>query len=195
MDDRMVLRDFLTDANPGLPCDLRPDYVIWRQTGALVVVDPKADVPWETLIWHFAVILAWAKIGSNVSIGAMSEIGRSCVIGDRCRISRGVFLPSQTIVGSNVFIGPGATFTDDKYPRVLDRGETYNAEPPTIEDGANIGAGAVILPGVRIGAGALIGAGAVVTDDVPPKAVVVGMPARELVKAGRTIIVPVASPL
>lgn len=65
---------------------------------------------------------------------------------------------------------------DDKFPRV--NNAAYHAQPPVIEDDASIGAGAVLLPGVRIGRGALVGAGAVVTHDVPAGAVVYGCPAR-----------------
>jgi len=69
-------------------------------------------------------------------------------------------------------------FTDDKYPRSGNK--TYNAQPPCIESGASVGAGAIILPGVTLGKGCMIGAGAVVTEDVQPGMVVVGMPARVL---------------
>jgi acetyltransferase-like isoleucine patch superfamily enzyme len=92
------------------------------------------------------------------------------------RIQHGAFLPNRARIGDRVFIGPNATFTDDRYPEV--NNPRYKAEPPIVEDDVAIGAGAVILPGVRIGRGALIGAGAVVTKDVPPSAVVVGNPAR-----------------
>ncbi len=144
------------------------------------------------LVWDFARVLAWAHIGDDVSIGGGSEIGRSCYVGDGCRISANVFLPSHAQVGAKVFIGPGVTFTDDRYPRVLEEGEEYRAEPPIIEDGANIGAGAVILPGIRIGKGALVAAGAVVTHDVEPNTLVVGAPSRDVSKmaGGR----PVAKP-
>ena len=78
-------------------------------------------------------------------------------------------------IEDDVFIGPNVTFTNDKNPRV--RGE-WELLKTTVKKGASIGAGAVILPGITIGEYALVGAGAVVTRDVPPRAVVVGNPAR-----------------
>lgn len=163
---------------------LAEGYMVWRSTGALVVIDRRASVPEDTIVWHFARILAFAQIGIDVSIGACSEIGRAAVVGPRSRISAHVFLPPNAVVGSGVFIGPGATFTDDRYPRVLDPGQRYDPHPPVIEDGASIGAGAVILPGVRIGARALIGAGSVVTRDVPPGVTVAGWHARATERPG-----------
>jgi acetyltransferase-like isoleucine patch superfamily enzyme len=78
-------------------------------------------------------------------------------------------------IGDDVFIGPNATFTNDRFPRSkLD----YKIEQTVIEAGASIGAGAVVLPGIRIGARALVGAGSVVTRDVGADAVVFGNPAR-----------------
>jgi acetyltransferase-like isoleucine patch superfamily enzyme len=115
-----------------------------------------------------------------VSIGANAEIGKHSLIGENSRIGHGVFLPARTIVEPNVFIGPNVTCTDDRYPRA--NNHDYDALPPHICEGAAIGAGAVLLPGVRIGAGALIGAGAVVTKDVSAGAVVTGCPAIERVK-------------
>jgi len=134
-------------------------------------VDPSAELGDDTVVWHFAVVLANVRIGARCSIGARSEIGRGCVIGEDTRIGSGVFLPPDSVVGRNVFIGPNTTFTDDRFPRA---GQPYNAEPPTIEDGASIGAGCVILPGVRIGSGAMVGAGSVVAKDVHPNSKVRG---------------------
>lgn len=139
-------------------------------------IDPSATIGEGTVVWHWAVVLADVVIGRNCSVGACAEVGRGSVIGHRTRISHGVFLPSYSQLGDDVFIGPNVTCTDDRYPRA---GNTdYRPLPPVIEDGASIGAGAVLLPGVRIGAGALIGAGAVVTRDVIPGQMVRGEPAR-----------------
>jgi acetyltransferase-like isoleucine patch superfamily enzyme len=127
-------------------------------------------------VWHFAVILRGVVLGDDVSVGSHAEIGARSIIGARTRIGKGVFLPSDSRVGCDVFIGPGTTFCDDKYPRA--NNSDYHAQPPIIEDGASVGAGVVVLPGVRIGSGAMVGAGAVVTEDVEPGAVVYGNPAR-----------------
>lgn len=132
----------------------------------------------RSVVWHFSTILSDVVIGDDCSIGSHAEIGRGSSVGDRSRISAMVFLPSFSRIGSDVFIGPGVIFTDDRYPRTLKPGETYRAEPPVVEDGASIGAGSVILPGVTIGAGALIAAGSVVTRDVPAQGHVRGEPAR-----------------
>lgn len=139
-------------------------------------IDPSAVMGPGTQVWHFAVVLADVQIGAACSIGSLAEIGRGTRIGDATRIGHGVFLPSHSQIGSRVFIGPNVTFTDDRYPRA--NHADYRAEPPIIEDDAAIGAGAVILPGVRIGRGARVGAGAIVTHHVPAEAIVVGMPAR-----------------
>jgi UDP-2-acetamido-3-amino-2,3-dideoxy-glucuronate N-acetyltransferase len=115
-------------------------------------------------------------LGDHVSIGSHVEIGRGSVIGQGTRIGKGVFLPSNSSIGDEVFIGPNVTFCDDKYPRVANR--DYNAQPPYVGDRASIGAGCVILPGVKIGAGAMLGAGSVITSDVPANALIYGEPAR-----------------
>lgn len=116
-------------------------------------------------------------IGVGTRVGAFAEIGDQVRIGRDCTISAYVFLCPGVIIGDRVFLGPRVTMTNDKYPPAP-RGDWRHT---IIEDGASIGAGAVILPGVRIGANALVGAGAVVTKDVPPGIVVVGNPARPLV--------------
>ena len=79
-------------------------------------------------------------------------------------------------VGDDVFIGPNVTFTNDKFPRSKAYPDQFLQTK--IENGASIGGGAVILPGVTIGIGAMVGAGAVVTKSVPPYAIVTGSPAR-----------------
>lgn len=142
------------------------------------IVDPTATFGDDlTRIWHFAVVLHHCRIGKSCSIGSRAEIGRGSIIGNRSRISAGVFLPPQSLIGESVFIGPNVTFTDDKRPCVpaLDA-PPYHAEPPVVESHANIGAGAVILPGVTIGHHATVGAGAVITRDVAPYAIVRGQP-------------------
>ncbi len=139
-------------------------------------IDPSAQIGTGTKVWHWSVVLADVKIGKNCSIGSCCEIGRGTIIGDGTRIGSGTFLPSNSRIGNNVFIGPGVVCCDDKNPRA--NNPHYVAEPPTIEDNAAIGAGAILLPGVKIGWCAMIGAGSIVTRDVPADSMVRGEPAR-----------------
>lgn len=129
-----------------------------------------------TRVWQFVVVLPGARIGAQCNLCAHVLIEDDVVVGDRVTVKSGVQLWNGLSVGDDVFIGPNATFTNDKFPRskrFLDEvGRTR------IEAGASIGAGAVILPGLTIGKHAMIGAGSVVTRSVPPNAIVMGNPAR-----------------
>lgn len=145
-------------------------------THALNYIDKTATLGDNVKVWHYSVVLADVVIGDNVSVGSHSEIGRGTTIGKDSRISAHVFLPPHTTIGERVFIAPGVVMCDDKQPRAGN--SEYKAEPPTILNGASVGAGSVILPGVTIGRGAMIGAGSVITRDVPDGAVVRGEPAR-----------------
>ncbi len=114
------------------------------------------------------------KIGRNCKIDSFVYIEGGVEIGDNCKIRPHVFIPTGVTIGRNVFIGPNVTFTNDKHPKASGEWELLKT---VVEDNVSIGAGAVILPGIRIGKGAMIGAGAVVTKDVPPGATVKGNPA------------------
>jgi len=135
-----------------------------------------------TTVWQFVVILPGARIGSGTNICSHCFIENDVLVGDRVTVKSGVQLWDGLRIGDDVFIGPNATFTNDKYPRSKAYPESF---PVTIvEDGASIGGGAVILPGVKIGRGAMVGAGAVVTKSVPPFAIVTGSPARVVGRVG-----------
>lgn len=127
-----------------------------------------------TRIWAFVHILPGAVIGSGCNICDYTFVDPDVVIGDRVTL-KGVYIIDGMRVGNDVFIGPRATFTNDRFPRSR---QPFTCQGTIIEDGASIGGAAVILPGIRIGARAMVGAGAVVTRDVPAGAVVVGNPAR-----------------
>lgn len=140
-----------------------------------------ADVQSDTIgagtrIWQFVVVLSNAKIGQDCNICAQVFIENDVVVGDRVTIKNGVQLWDGLRVEDDVFIGPNVTFTNDKFPRSKVYPETFPVT--TVGKGASIGGGAVILPGLTIGEYSMVGAGAVVTRDVPPRAVVVGNPAR-----------------
>jgi len=115
------------------------------------------------------------RIGRNCKIESFVYIEEGVSIGDNCKVKPHTFIPSGVVIGNDVFIGPGVVFTNDKHPRAV--GE-WTMGRTVVEDGASIGAGAVILPGVTIGRNAVVGAGSVVTKDVPSGSVVYGNPSR-----------------
>lgn len=131
-----------------------------------------------TSIWQFVVVVAGAHIGSNCNICSHVFIEGDVVIGDRVTIKNGVQLWNGMRVGSDVFIGPNVTFTNDLFPRSKQYPPEYFKT--YLEDGASVGAGAVILPGLTIGAGALVAAGSVVTRNVAAHSLVRGNPARHV---------------
>lgn len=127
-----------------------------------------------TIVRDF-VNLFGCTIGQDCKVAAFVEIQRGVTIGDRCKIEPFAFLPTGVRLGDEVFVGPHVAFTNDKVPRATG---AWGVTPTVVEDGASIGAGAVIVCGVTIGRGAMVGAGAVVTKDVPAGKLVVGNPAR-----------------
>jgi acetyltransferase-like isoleucine patch superfamily enzyme len=129
-----------------------------------------------TRIWAFAHVLKGAVIGADCNICDHSYIDEDVVIGDRVTIKGQVAIIDGMRLEDDVFIGPNATFMNDRFPR--SRQWSWKCETMVIGRGASIGSGATILPGVNVGEGAMVGAGAVVTKDVPPFTVVVGNPAR-----------------
>jgi acetyltransferase-like isoleucine patch superfamily enzyme len=130
----------------------------------------------DTRIWAFAHILPGAAIGRDCNICDHVFIENDVVVGDRVTVKCGVQLWDGLRIADDVFIGPNTTFSNDKYPK----SKHYQRAVLQTHVGkqASIGGGATILPGIRIGARAMVGAGAVVTRDVPPRAIVSGNPAR-----------------
>lgn len=135
-----------------------------------------ADIGEGTTIWQSVVVLPGAKLGSHVNVCAQCFIENDVIIGNRVTIKSGVYVWDGVRLEDDVFVGPNVTFTNDKFPRSKVFPESFLQT--TIEKGASIGGGAVLLPGIRIGRGAMVGAGAVVTKSVPPYAIVTGNPAR-----------------
>lgn len=144
-------------------------------------IHPLADVLTSqigsgTKIWQYVVALAGARIGAECNICSHCFIEDDVVIGDRVTIKNGVQLWDGLRLGDDVFVGPNVTFSNDKFPRSM-----HHDGPVIVTDvepGASLGAGATILPGLKIGRNAMVGAGAVVTRSVPANAIVVGNPAR-----------------
>jgi acetyltransferase-like isoleucine patch superfamily enzyme len=129
-----------------------------------------------TRIWAFAHILPRAIIGEDVNICDHTFIENDVIVGNRVTIKCGVYLWDGIRLEDDVFVGPNATFANDKFPR--SRQYLDKVLETIIKQGASIGANATILPGIVIGKNAMVGAGAVVTHDVPDNALVVGNPAR-----------------
>ncbi|OQX69203.1 MAG: hypothetical protein B6A08_05820 [Sorangiineae bacterium NIC37A_2] len=141
------------------------------------IVDPGAVVSPDATIWHFSHIQAGAEIGAGVMIGQSVYVGRGVHIGARTRIQNFSNIVEGVCLEEDVFVGPHVTFTNVKYPRVAHpaRGNYLKTR---VERGATLGAGATILPGLRLGRFCFVAAGAVVTKDVPAFALVKGNPAK-----------------
>lgn len=129
-----------------------------------------------TNIWAFCNVLERAQIGEDCNICDHVFIENDVVVGNRVTVKCGVQFWDGLRLEDDVFVGPNATFANDKFPR----SKAHLDKPliTVVERGASIGANATILPGLVIGQHAMVGAGSVVTKNVPPYAIVVGNPAR-----------------
>ena len=135
---------------------------------------------------HAFVNLYGCVIGDDTRLGTFVEVQKGAVIGKRCKIQSHTFICEGVTIEDECFIGHGVNFINDRFPAaVVQDGSLQTAAdwvcvPTRVCRRAAIGSGATILCGVTIGAGALVGAGAVVTKDVPPGAVVAGVPAKQM---------------
>ncbi len=126
------------------------------------------------------------EIGNNTKIGTFCEIQKNAKVGNNCKISSHTFICSGVTIEDNVFIGHNVTFTNDKYPRAVNKKGAMQSEKDwrltktLVKKGASIGSGATILCGIVIGENALVGAGAVVTKNVAKNSTVAGNPARKI---------------
>ena len=147
----------------------------------MINIHPLSDVQTEnigdkTSVWQFAVVLKGASIGENCNINCHTFIENDVVIGNNVTVKAGVYLWDGIRVENNVFIGPNATFANDKYPR--SKAYKTSFQQTVLMQGCSIGANATILGGLVIGEFSIVGAGSVVTKSVPAFALVKGNPAR-----------------
>jgi len=143
------------------------------------VVDHGAQIGDGSRIWHFAHVCAGARIGRNVSLGQNAFVGNKVLIGDHCKIQNNVSVYDNVTLEEGVFCGPSMVFTNVYNPRALiERKSEYR--DTLVRRGATLGANCTIVCGVSIGEFAMIGAGAVVNQNIPAYALMVGMPARQI---------------
>lgn len=143
------------------------------------VIDDGAAIGAGTQIWHFCHIMPGASVGTNCNIGQNVFIATGVELGNNVKVQNNVSLYTGVRCEDDVFLGPSCVFTNVINPRShVVRKHEYR--PTEVGKGATIGANATILCGITIGAYAFIGAGAVVTRDVPPYALFIGNPAKQV---------------
>ena len=143
----------------------------------------------EVRIYHPELVNLYdCVVGDETRIGTFVEIQVGAKIGSRCKISSHSFICEGVTIEDEVFVGHGVMFINDRFPRAtaadgkLQGPGDWKVVPTRVCRGASIGSNATILCGITIGEYAIIGAGAVVTRDVPSRAVVAGVPARGVVE-------------
>jgi len=141
------------------------------------VVEPGARIGDRTRVWHHAHIRDDAVVGADCTIGKNVYIDAGVQIGDRVKIQNNVSVFAGVTLEDEVFVGPSAVFTNDRYPRAT--GE-WELAPTVVREGASIGANACVVCGIEIGPWATVGAGAVLTRSLEPHELVVGNPARRV---------------
>jgi UDP-2-acetamido-3-amino-2,3-dideoxy-glucuronate N-acetyltransferase len=141
-------------------------------------IDPDVEIGEGTKIWHYTHVMSGAKIGRNCVLGQNVFVGRNVRIGDGVKIQNNVSIYEGVELEDYVFCGPSCVFTNVKTPRSAFPRSRDEYLPTLVKRGATIGANATIVCGVTIGEWAFVAAGAVVTKDVPPYALVAGVPAR-----------------
>lgn len=153
------------------------------------IVEENAILKEGVKVWHFGHIRKDAVLHENVTLGKGVFIDSGVEIGANTRIQNGVSVYLGVEVSKFVFIGPHACFTNDLRPRASM--QKWDLAKTQLGTGCSIGAGCVIVSGVRIGRFAMVGAGAIVTSDVPDFTLAVGQPARvhsQICACGKTNI-------
>lgn len=143
------------------------------------VIDEGAKIGKGTKVWHFTHIMSDSEIGEDCNIGQNVVISPQVKLGKNVKVQNNVSIYTGVTCEDDVFLGPSMVFTNVNNPRsaVIRKGQYLKT---LVKKGATIGANATVICGHNIGEFAFIGAGAVVTKDVPPYALIVGNPGRQV---------------
>jgi len=167
-----------------LPCDLAPGLLLGDKVeigeGALigghVIIHSGARIGAGARVGDHAQVRDGAVIGAGSTVGSYVSVDPGVVIGERVSIQTRCYITGGTRIEDDVFVGPGVTLTNDN---TMNRhGGEFEFEGPLLRRACRVGGGSTICPGIEIGEEAFVAAGAVVTADVPARAVVMGVPAR-----------------
>lgn len=143
------------------------------------IVDDGAQIGEGSRVWHWVHVCGSAKIGKDVSLGQNVFVGNRVIIGDRCKIQNNVSVYDNVTLEEGVFCGPSVVFTNVYNPRsLIERKNEYR--DTLVKRGATLGANCTIVCGTTIGEHAFVGAGAVVNENIPAYALMVGVPARQI---------------
>lgn len=154
-------------------------YIMEYQAHETAIIDEGCHIGTGTRIWHFSHIMSGCTIGEHCNIGQNVVISPQVIIGNHVKIQNNVSVYTGVVCEDEVFLGPSCVFTNVLNPRsAIPRKDQYRKT--LVRKGATIGANATIVCGHTIGEYALVGAGAVVTKDVPPYALVVGNPSKQI---------------
>ena len=139
-------------------------------------IDSDAKIGSGTTVWINVQIREKSTVGKNCVLSKDVYIDRNVSIGDECKIQNSVSIYDGVTIENQVFVGPNASFTNDKVPRAFN--SDWTITKTLVKHGASLGANCTIICGVVIGEYAMVAAGAVVTKDIPPYTLVAGNPAR-----------------
>ena len=143
------------------------------------IIDEGAEIGIGTRIWHFTHVCCGAKIGRGCSLGQNVFIGSKARLSDNVKVQNNVSIYDRVVLERDVFCGPSMVFTNVYNPRsAVNRKDEY--QETVVKMGATLGANCTIVCGITIGEHAFIGAGAVVNKNVPPFALMVGVPAKQI---------------
>ena len=142
------------------------------------VIYPNCKLGEDVFIGHNTILRDGTVVGAGSYIGSLVMCEGRTTIGERCGINAQCHLTRGMTIGDEVFLGPGVITSNDKRMLFRRKGHGQNLMGPTVQRGARIGAGAMLMPGVVVGENAVVGAYSVVTKDVVARTVVMGNPAR-----------------